>query len=141
MKPYQKKITRQPIKGRSHKPWTDGDRARLRTMYEQGATYATMSRALGRSLGSINGEIYNMKKRDEAERFVHVVEQDLNAIEAIERKGNASVRPVNLKKYPLTSSEMDGKLKQFRLYEGMYTEPKDDPQPSLWQRVRAFFKL
>ena len=70
MKPYQKKYKRKA--GKKNTRWTDEDKARLRTLYQQGVTYYEMGQLLDRSTGSIAQQIYQMNKRDAAEGYVHV---------------------------------------------------------------------
>ena len=103
--------------------WTDTENDYIRGTYNQPAAF--VADALGLTVSQVRNRRNALRKQDEADRFVHVVEPTPSKV-------NASARPVNFKKYPLPSSEMDGKLKQFRLFEGMYPEPKDEPQPSLW---------
>lgn len=117
--------------------WTDTENDYIRGTYNQPA--AMVAKDLGLSIIQVRNRRSRLRNKDEAERFAYVVDQDLKEIEAIERKVNASALPVNLKKYSLSSSEMDGKLKQFRLFDGVYPEPVDEPKPSLWQRIKAFF--
>jgi len=70
MKPYQKKYKRK--EGKKNTRWTDEDRARLRSLYQQGLTYYMIGQMLDRSEGSIAQQIYQMNKRDAAEGYVHV---------------------------------------------------------------------
>ena len=137
MKPYQKKITRQPIKGRTHKAWTDEDRNKLRVMYEQGTSYGEMAGYLGRTVGSVAGAVHIMKKRDEEEKFIHVLAKDIREVEAMNKKVNAQLSAVNP---VLTSKEQDAKLRSFTLYDGIYDEAEPDEDRSLWQRIFGAIK-
>jgi hypothetical protein len=103
-------------------PWTDEDRRHLRTLYEQGVSAWNMAQLLDRSTGAIYQQIYIMRKQDATEGYVHITDHGM----------------VNLSL--VSDEEQAKKLSEFRLYEGVYPEPKDAPQPSLWQRIRNFFR-
>lgn len=113
---YKKKQT-----SKRNTPWTDADRRRLRTMYEAGSTPFQIAQALDRSYGAIYQQIYNMRKADAKQGYTHV-------------RDESAPTPI-----PLTDEEQADKLRNFHLYEGVYTEPADEPKPSLWQRIRALF--
>ena len=70
MKPYQKKY--RPKAGKKNTPWTDADLTALRTMHQQGSTYADMANTLDRSTGGVAQQLHKMKKRDAAEGYIHV---------------------------------------------------------------------
>jgi hypothetical protein len=103
-------------------PWTGEDRHQLRTLYEQGVSAQSMAKLLDRSTGAIYQQLYIMRKQDATEGYVHITDHGM----------------VNLSL--VSDEEQAKKLSEFRLYEGVYPEPKDAPQPSLWQRIRNFFR-
>jgi hypothetical protein len=98
--------------------WTEEDRAHLRSLHYQGVSARNIGKLLDRSEGSIHQQIYHMRKKDAAEGYVHVFE---------------TPTPAPL---PLSETEMNAKLRGFTLFE-----ERPAPKPSLWARIRGFFKL
>lgn len=131
MKPYQKKAA--PKSVRTYRKWTIADDALIRSSLNLSAKELAM--LIGCDVKAIYNRRACLRKRDEAERFVHVVDDDLKAINALERAMNAPVRKADT----LSDAEQRAKLKTFRLYEGLFDEPKDEPQPSLWARIKKLF--
>lgn len=97
MKPYQKKYKRKA--GKKNTPWTEADLTALRTMHQQGSTYADMANTLDRSTGGVAQQLHKMKKRDAAEGYIHVSEKI---------RTNGKVTKVALTKAELQVAKMVG---------------------------------
>jgi uncharacterized protein YciI len=141
MKPYQKKYRRK--EGKKNTRWTDEDKARLRTLYEQGLTYYQIGQLLDRSEGSIAQQIYQMKKRDAAEGYVHVAGgvTELSTSKPSLQRVNAAVttqeqEPIEPEPKRLT----DAMLEDFDLYERVIKSVWDDENPSIWTRIKRWFR-
>lgn len=135
MKPYQKKITRIPRTERSNQPWTKEERATLRDMYlTSEATLSEIARELGRSRTAVQAQVYqyDLHNIKAAALRKTKAEQVKKAVKKAAQKSSETLPPLP----PLTGEQQDAKLKAFRLYDGVFDAPKDEPKPSLWQRVK-----
>ena len=137
MKPYQKKYKRKA--GKKNTPWTETDLDALRTLHQQGNTYAAMARLLDRTTGGVAQQLYKMKKRDAAEGYVHVA----GGVTELAAPKPASVsvstsapEPAKADPYVLT----DAMLEDFNLFNPVTKDAWEEANPSLWQRIKRWFK-
>lgn len=136
MKPYQKKY--KPKEGKRNTRWTDEDRDLLRTLHQQGVSYYDIAKRLDRSHGSIAQQIHIMKKRDEAEAYVHVA----GGVTELSTSAHAP-KPVGVSVVTSTPKELntepkrltDAMLEDFDLYDRITRPLWDEENPSLWRRI------
>ena len=114
---------------RTNTKWTDADRDLLRTLHQQGESTWNISVRLDRSPGAISQQLYLMKQRDEAEGYVHVV-------------GNVTeiITPPPARTRPELNVLTEEKLRDFRLFEAVISEAYEAENPSLWTRIKQWFR-
>lgn len=141
MKPYQKKYKRK--EGKKHTRWTEADLTALRTMHQQGMPHFEIGKLLDRSTGAITAQIFLMKKRDAAEGYVHVAGgvTELSTSNTAPEPVSVSVstsapEPAKADPYVLT----DAMLEDFNLFSPVTKDAWEEANPSLWQRIKRWFK-
>ena len=97
------------------------------------ATLSEIARELGRSRTAVQAQVYqyDLHNIKAAALRKTKAEQVKKAVKKAAQKSSESL-PLP----PLTEEQQDAKLKAFRLYDGVFDTPKDEPKPSLWQRVK-----
>lgn len=116
--------------------WTDHEIDTLRA--HRDAPAAQVAARLGRTPKAVNKKRWNLRRQDEQERFTHVADA-AEAPRPLPRIAlSLSAAPEAPR--PLTDKEQRAKLRDFRLYEGMYDDPAPEPRPSLWTRLTTWLK-
>lgn len=95
----------------------------IRSTYDDPA--AGVAEQLGCSVGSVYARRAHLRKMDGKQKYMHVVDTYNGEVVGTHRQ--------------LRVEEANEKLKNFRLYDGIYPEPVDEPAPSLWARAKKLF--